>query len=124
MYSEQNKGVRSLVDYPHIHIHYLVDDDQMDRDGHSVAEIACHACDTAIQITFPVYDGETEIPELTTIRSIFEKEHADCKSDTDFASYCPGPLGTGVHISLLPKANRGMGKNRPGKVTLLTRSDG
>jgi len=73
---------------PHIHMHYLVNDEKAFSQGFAETEICCHACGKYIIVKFiltpdkdVMYDlvGPNGFPKLLHIKEEFIGEHKNCK---------------------------------------------
>jgi hypothetical protein len=73
-------AVRFLKGTPHVHVHYLVTDDEADAaGGDSMAELCCHGCASALFVRFTLPTGNaTENPRIAKLRDEFQATHRDC----------------------------------------------
>ncbi len=76
-----------LIDTPHVHIHYLIDDELADIQGYAETELCCHACGKYIRVLYnlpkegdPIYEEikDNGLPQLALIRDDFEAKHKNC----------------------------------------------
>ena len=77
--------VEYLDGTPQVHLHYLTDDEEYDREGEGRMEIVCHGCGEAVLLS---YDTSGSRRQWLSIRNRFRDAHKQC-TNRKFESTCP-----------------------------------
>jgi hypothetical protein len=77
--------VEYLEGSPQVHLHYLTDDDEFDRDGHGKIEFVCHGCGDSMLLR---YDSSGSRRRFLAIRNRFRDAHLKCRN-IGFEQSCP-----------------------------------
>jgi hypothetical protein len=100
----RHDSARLLLGTPHIHIHYLMTDSEMDRDGYSRVELCCHGCGNATIVTFDAVPPDVKPPSrglfhLRKLRDAFQERHRSCPN---FVGYvlCPIDRRDVTHLDM------------------------
>jgi hypothetical protein len=104
--NQRAKRTTFLTATPWVHLHYMFDDDEVDRQGFAVTELMCHRCSTAVQVLWSLPPADTDAgdgsPRLKRIRSDFQEAHRGCSGGMPAGAYemlCP--VGAATKTSTL-----------------------
>lgn len=84
-----NNHVCFIEGKPHVHIHYLTDDNAAEREG--LVELCCHGCHTSTFVRYrlpPIGQTPEPSPVMYSVRKRFEDDHAGCRFPAG-AVLCP-----------------------------------
>jgi hypothetical protein len=96
--------VEYLEDTPQVHIHYLTEDEEVERDGFGKIEFVCHGCGAAMLL---VYDANISRRSSLAIRNRFRADHMKCP-DLGYEKICPDYRRTSKVVDVRRKLKRAL----------------
>lgn len=70
---------------PQVHIHFLTDDDEYQREGQGKVELVCHGCGEALLL---LYDTSGSRRRFMAVRNQFRDKHQACPN-RGYEKSCP-----------------------------------
>lgn len=64
-----------IVSMPHVHLHFLTDDEEYEVRGYGLLEIVCHGCGAALMVRYD--EGRTK-RECLKVRDDWADRHVSC----------------------------------------------